>query len=162
MSPAEILELLKKIRDGDRAAQEILINEYRLFIYSTAVFEKNNHEIRFGIVCGITNEEIFDEGVVGLLKSATDENCWEKFDEVAKGKISDEIKIAILNDVAFKSFISCFKEEFSLYRKIRTRLFKKLQRSPTPTEIEKKLKWSALKIKQFEKFYEVALDYEDV
>jgi DNA-directed RNA polymerase specialized sigma subunit len=161
VSPTELIELLKKIKSGDRESQAVLIAEYNQFIYSMMIFLKTKHENRYGIVCNLTREEIYDEGVVGLLRAAADQNCWENFDKVAKEKIAAEIETAILADTAFKSFIAALKEEFSLYRSIRARLFKELRRSPTRSEMEKELKWPEDKLNRFERFYQIALDYEE-
>lgn len=156
----QLLELLQDIANGGKKSQEILIEKYRHFIWGTGVYLKSKHERSYKIICNLSEEELFDEGVIGLLEAAFDESCWNKFEEVAEGKIARAIEIAVIADIAFRSFVSCLKDEFSLYRNIRARLFRKLKRSPTLKEMEKKLKWSVEKLEQFEKFYQIAMNYE--
>lgn len=161
MEKQRLLELMQSIVQGDQKSQQILIDEYKNFILCAGDLLKNKHESRHGRNCTLTEEELFSEGVVGLLQAAFDSDCWNRFEEAAKEKISRAVESAIIADLAFQSFVVSVNEEFSLYRKIRSRLFRQFRHSPTIQEMEKNLKWPVEKLEQFEKFYQVALKYEE-
>ena len=159
-SSPDFLKLLSKIANGDKSKAEQLVSDYKDFILEEAKRCKAKYQRKYEVWCELSLDDLFAEGVVGLLQAVKDVGYWNKFSDCVRKMIKEKILAAIIREIDFKAFNSRLKEEFAAYRKVRARLFRKLRRSPTIAELVKATKFSSDKVEQLEKLHQIAMDYE--
>ena len=160
-SSADFFKFLLRVANGNKKIAETLISDYQSFIRAEAKRCKKKYEQKYKIRCHLSLEDLFNEGVIGFLRAVNYTNDRNKFSDHVRKMIKKEIVAALIKEINCKVFNSQLRDEFKLYRNIRSRLFKKLHRSPTVAELVKATKFSNNKIEQLEKLYQIAMDYEN-
>jgi RNA polymerase primary sigma factor len=128
LTPDEEVMLVRKIREGDRKALEILINSNLRFVVSVAKQYQNQ---------GLTLPDLINEGNLGLIKAA------ERFDETRGFKFISYavwwIRQSILQSLAEQSRIVRLPlnkiGSINKINKAFTKLEQEFQREPMPEEI---------------------------
>lgn len=123
----EIQQLLKRSRQGDQQAREKLVNcNYRLVFNIIKRFEGRGHD----------NEDLFQIGVIGLIKAIDnfDPSFKVKFSTYAVPMIIGEIRRFLRDDHPVK-ITRAIKEKAIQVKQSRENLVRKLDREPTVEEI---------------------------
>lgn len=140
---------------ASRSEVERLVTSYKTFIESAVIECKNKSP------SSLESEELFEEGVVGLLKAVEESSSWNEFSGRVEGKIRNEIETAIRMELHFVKLDQELREDFAEYRKVRAALFQKLHRSPTLKEIAAKTTLPREKLEGLENIYRAAIEYEE-
>lgn len=140
---------------ASKAEIERLVNSYGVFIETTAIECKNKSP------SSLEPEELFEEGVVGLLKAVEESSSWSEFSGRVERKIRSEIEVAIRAELHFSKLGQDLREDFAEYRKVRAGLFQKLHRSPTLDEIVADTTLSREKLEGLENIYRSVIEYEE-
>lgn len=120
-------ELIRKCREGDESAKEILVNENAGLIWSVARrFQGRGAEL----------DDLYQLGCLGFLKAVDgfDLNFGTQFSTYAVPKIAGEIRRFLRDDGAVKVSRG-IKEQAGIIRLTRNRLSNALGRDPTIQEI---------------------------
>jgi len=134
LSEEETLELLGRVKAGDQAARERLINcNLKLVFNIVQRFENRGYEL----------EDLFQIGTIGLIKAIDkfDLNYQVKFSTYAVPMILGEIKRFLRDDSSVKVSRSLKETAFKVNR-VRDELAKKLGREPGIGEIAQALNLS--------------------
>lgn len=121
------LEYIRRAKEGDRAASEMLVSENSGLIWSVA---------RRFFGRGVEADDLYQLGCVGFLKAIEgfDESFGTQFSTYAVPKISGEIRRFLRDDGAVKVSRS-IKEQAQQIRSARISLEQKLGREPLLSEI---------------------------
>ena len=129
----ETQQLLKRSRQGDQQAREKLVNcNYRLVFNIIKRFEGRGHD----------NEDLFQIGVIGLIKAIDnfDPSFKVKFSTYAVPMIIGEIRRFLRDDHPVK-ITRAIKEKAIQVKQSRENLVRKLDREPTVEEIAEDMGW---------------------
>lgn len=127
----EVMELIKEAKQGDKNAQEKLIEKNIGLVWSIVKkFQNRGYEL----------EDLFQIGCIGLIKAIKkfDMNYSVKFSTYAVPMIMGEIKRFIRDDGIIKVSRS-LKETANKAKVVKEMLMKQLGREPTVNEIAEKL-----------------------
>ena len=106
-------------------------------------------------------DDLFEEGIVGLLKAVDISSSWNEFSSRVENKIRDEVELAIRVELYSVKLGQDIGEDFAEYRKVLAMLFQQLHRSPTLDEIAAKTTLPNEKLEGLENLYRTALDYDE-
>jgi RNA polymerase sporulation-specific sigma factor len=122
-------ELIRRSKEGDRAAQELLVTENAGLIWSVAK--------RF-LGRGADADDLYQLGCLGFLKAVEgfDLEFGTQFSTYAVPKIAGEIRRFLRDDGAVK-VSRTIKEQAATIKSVRNRLSNALGREPTVTEISR-------------------------
>lgn len=137
-----------------KSDKQRIIFSYEKFIKETVSDLKQRYNPE------IESEDLFQEGIVGLLKAANDAANWQEFAVLVEPKIIAEIATAIQRDIKFWQIIKTLRQDFAAFLKTRAKLFRKLHRDPTIAELVKATGLPDFKVENLELIYKTALDYE--
>lgn len=132
-----------------------MVIAYREFILATIVKVKKKYK------CDLSPEDLFQEGVIGLLHAFDEARDAANFSSYARKKICEAIKGAAKAESDNTKFHEELRKEFFAYQKARTQLYRKLHRPPTIEEIYEVLRISRKRLERLEILYEVALKYDE-
>ncbi|GEM_PF-2181161 len=138
-----------------KSEAERLVISYKDFVEQIVSELKNKHP------SPLESDELFQEGIGGLLKAVNESSSWKEFSGRVDKKICDEIETAIRVELYSARLGIDLRTDFVEYRKVRAALFKKLRRSPTLDEIAAKTTLPNEKLEGLENLYQTALGYEE-
>lgn len=131
--------LAQKIEKGDEKARTLFIqSNYRLVLHMVKRYRNNENCSENN---GFTIEDLFQEGVIGLIKAVEKFN-WRmgfRFSTYAEWWILQSIKRSLMNYGRTVRIPVNMAEKYYHYVKIEEELYQKLCRKPTPSEIAKVL-----------------------
>lgn len=149
-----LTELLERAVNNDQQAKDQLILSYSPFIRSASKTMLS----QYGAVA--EPEDLFQEGMVGLITAINDRTYWTRFGDYARRKIKEHIEVAVMAELRADQLKTSLRRDFLKYRNVMAELFNKLKRQPTLSELSKQTGFSKEKSEQLERIYQTALNYE--
>lgn len=143
LTPAEEVDLARKIRKGDKEARHKMIKANLRLVISIA---------KRYINLGVPLSDLIEEGNIGLMKSVEkfDPERGFRFSTYAAWWIKQGISRAIIDQGKMIRVPVYMNEEILKYKKVTEALTHKLKRKPRAGEIAKKLQTTVDKVKDFE------------
>jgi len=153
LSSKETDDLIAKAREGDKLAEEKLIEANLKLVISITKHYFNR---------GVSTKDLIQQGNVGLIKAIKnfDPSKGYKLSSFAFKWIKNEMLEVFKKETAF-SFSDRARKNISKYKKAKEKLHQKLEREPTIGEIAKKLnkdKKEILKLKALEEIEITPMD----
>jgi RNA polymerase primary sigma factor len=139
LSPATLEALQRKIREADRARDELVIHNMRLVISVARRYQN----------CGLPLSDLIQEGNVGLVKAADkfDVGRGVRFATHAVWWIRQSVTRALSNKSRTIRLPIQFAQRAADLFRTRERLEQELGRQPTADELSVALKWPASKVR---------------
>jgi RNA polymerase primary sigma factor len=143
LTPAEEIELAKKVQKGDKKARDRMIRANLRLVISIAKRYVN---------LGVPLSDLIEEGNIGLMKSVEkfDPDKGFRFSTYAAWWIKQGISRAIIDQGKMIRVPVYMNEEILKYKKMVEKLTHKLKRKPRIGEVAKKMKVPVDKIRELE------------
>ncbi|MCD4779283.1 MAG: sigma-70 family RNA polymerase sigma factor [Candidatus Omnitrophica bacterium] len=143
LTPAEEIELAKKVQKGDKKARDRMIRSNLRLVISIAKRYVN---------LGVPLSDLIEEGNIGLMKSVEkfDPDRGFRFSTYAAWWIKQGISRAIIDQGKMIRVPVYMNEEILKYKKVVEKLTHKLNRRPRLGEVAKKMKVPVNKIRELE------------
>lgn len=143
LTPAEEIELAKKVQKGDRAARDRMIRANLRLVISIAKRYSN---------LGVPLSDLIEEGNIGLMKGVEkfDHRKGFRFSTYAAWWIKQGVSRAIIDQGKMIRVPVYMNEEILKYKKVLEKLTHKLNRKPRFSEIAKRMKTTVERIRELE------------